>query len=106
MLNTSTANSFPCRFQGSEEKKGKYARRVEEGEFNCLDVLPYVRLRVDYTHVRLFCTTVYEHPVVLMQKRMPSIVLRVCIRDKYDKTRETSSRVIVDPWLHFLRKGS
>jgi len=54
---------------------GKYSRRVEGDEFNCLDVLPYVRLRVDHAHVRLFCTTVNEHPIVLVQKRMPSVVL-------------------------------
>jgi len=89
------ANFFPCRFQGSGEKKSKYSARVEEDESDCLDVLPHVRLRVDYAHVRLFRATVYEHPVVLMQKRMPRVVLRGYIRGKYEKIQETSSRVIV-----------
>ena len=61
---------------------------MEGDEINCLDVLPHVRLRVDYAHVWLFCATVYEHPVVLMQKRIPCVVLRADVRDKYHESQE------------------
>ena len=69
-------------------------------------MLPYVRLRVDYAHVRLFCTTVHEHPVVLVQKRMTCVVLMVHIRGEHYKTQETNPQAFAGPWLHFLRKGS
>jgi len=69
---------------------------VEGGEINCLDVLPYVRLRVDHTHVRLFCATVYEHPVVLVQKRMSCVVLSAYVRDKSYK--HPGDRLTGDCW--------
>ena len=75
------ANSFPCTFQGSEDKTDKYSPRVEGNEVGYLDVLPNVRLRVDYAHVRLFGTTVNEHPVVLVQKCVPCVVLEVYVRE-------------------------
>jgi len=59
------ANSSPYTLQGSREKEINVSRKMRE-VVNYLDMLPYVRLRVDYTHVRLFCATVYEHPVVLV----------------------------------------
>ena len=60
-------------------------------------MLPYVRLGVDYAHVRLFCATVYEHTVVLVQKGMACIVLRRHIRNEHYETQETSLPGIADP---------
>ena len=75
-----------------------------KGRVTYFNMLPYVRFRVDNTHVGLLCTTVHEHPVVLVQECMSCVVLKAHVRDKRHKVWENSSRVIAGLWLHFLRK--
>lgn len=81
------------------------ALRWSKEQASCLDVLPYIRLRVYHTHVGLFRTTVHEYPIILVQERVPCVILKGTVRGKRHKIRETNPRVTAGLWPRFLRKG-
>jgi hypothetical protein len=52
------------------------------------DMLPDVRFGIDDTHIRLICPTIYEDPIIHLEKCIPSIILACCsVKIKYARDR-------------------
>ena len=79
---------LPIYVSGIWERGGDKCHDNKRDQFTRLDVLPYVRLGVNHTHVGLLCPAVDEYPVVLVQKCMSCVILKgtseKSLRDRRD----------------------